>query len=169
MNHLDSNSILHVQWNLSFATPLFKGHLHSEDAKFGRRKMFTYMKSLYLLHVPLLRVHLYSGERDTLSRSLNPNLTLSQDSKSDWALKIVDKLNNLHPYHNGNNFQNMDMNAAWNNDCNRFQERILKKWLFIPSISPFWLAKSTRLIHQKQPWVQLTIFRRTFGHTESMT
>ena len=37
----------HLQWNLFFGTPPFKGHLYSGDAKFGPGKMFT--SSLYLL------------------------------------------------------------------------------------------------------------------------
>ena len=28
-----------IWWNLSFGTPLFKGHLHSEDTKFGPGKI----------------------------------------------------------------------------------------------------------------------------------
>ena len=52
---------LNVQWTLFFETPLFKGNLHSGITKFGLRKMFT--QSLHLL--PLLKGHLYSGERDT--------------------------------------------------------------------------------------------------------
>ena len=58
---------LNVQWTLFFETPLFKGHLHAGITKFGLGKMFT--KSLYLL--PLLKEHLYSGERGTFSGSRN--------------------------------------------------------------------------------------------------
>ena len=52
-----------LQWNLSFGTSLFKRQFHSEDTKFHPRKLFTL--SFYLL--PLLKGHLYSGERDTFS------------------------------------------------------------------------------------------------------
>ena len=65
---------LSVQWNLSFETPLFKGHLHSGVTKFGLGRMFT--QFLYLL--PLLKGQLYSEERDTFSRSQNPDETSNQ-------------------------------------------------------------------------------------------
>ena len=65
---------LNVQWTLFFETPLFKGNLHSGITKFGLGKMFT--QSLHLL--PLLKGHLYSEERDTFSRSRNPDLTFIQ-------------------------------------------------------------------------------------------
>ena len=55
-----------IQWNLSFGTPLLKGHLlHSGDTKFGPEKMFTYSSCL----LPLLNGHLYSGEKDTFCGS----------------------------------------------------------------------------------------------------
>ena len=39
---LISSLALHtLQWNLSFGKPLFKGHLHSGDTKFGHRKAPT--------------------------------------------------------------------------------------------------------------------------------
>ena len=61
-----------VQWNLSFGTPLIKGHLHSGHTELG--KMLS--KSLYLL--PLLRGLLYSGERNTFSGCRNLGLTFIQ-------------------------------------------------------------------------------------------
>ena len=50
------------------------GPLNSGDTNFGPGKMFTL--SLYLL--PLMKGHLYSGERDTFSGSQNPSLTSIQ-------------------------------------------------------------------------------------------
>ena len=47
----------HLQWNLSFETPLFKGHLHTGDAKFSPGK--TFISSLYLSYLVLLKGFLY--------------------------------------------------------------------------------------------------------------
>ena len=50
------------------------GHLYSRDTKYGPGKVFT--KSLYLL--PLLKKHLYSGERGTFSGPRHLGLTSIQ-------------------------------------------------------------------------------------------
>ena len=70
--HRQLNKLL--QQNLCFETPLFKGHLHAGDTKFGPSKMFT--QSFYVL--PLLKGQLYSGERGTFCGSPNPSLTSVQ-------------------------------------------------------------------------------------------
>ena len=64
-------AVYSVQWNLSFRTPLIKGHLHSGDTKFCPGKMLT----LFMYLMPLLKGHLYSPERDPFSGSyFNPRL-----------------------------------------------------------------------------------------------
>ena len=39
-----------LHWDLSFATLLFKGHLHSEDIKFVPGKMFTQFSCICYLY-----------------------------------------------------------------------------------------------------------------------
>ena len=79
-----------IQWNLSFGTPLFKRQgLHSGDTKIN----LVPGKSPHNLCIlfPLLKGHLYSGERDNFSRSQNLGLTSFQGtpwhSKSNWSQK----------------------------------------------------------------------------------
>ena len=68
------------------------GHLYSGDITFGPGKMF--IQSLYPL--PLLKGHLYSGERDTFSGSRRPVLTSIQGhlnhSKRDWPQRGLIRL-----------------------------------------------------------------------------
>ena len=75
----NKNKILSVQWNLSFETPLFKGHLHSLVTKFGLGKMFT--QFLYLLR--------YLYWRDT---SIQGKGTLFPGLKTQMKPPIIEHL-----------------------------------------------------------------------------
>lgn len=48
---IPSNSCpeMQVQWNLSFKTPLFRGHFYSGDTEFGPGKVFSLIFTLTLL------------------------------------------------------------------------------------------------------------------------
>ena len=73
-----------VQWNLSFGTPLFKGHLHSGDTKFGPGKRICKLcichlhwgdssiqgKAGYLFWLPKSGFNLHSGNTLALKRRL---------------------------------------------------------------------------------------------------
>lgn len=69
MTHDTSVQSHRFHWNLSFGTPLFKGHLHSGDKNFGPW-MLTFL-SLHLL--PLLKGHLPGGAlKGRLGRGVPP-------------------------------------------------------------------------------------------------
>ena len=67
-----------IQWKSSFGTPLFR------DTRSGPDKMLAW--SLFLL--PVLKRHLYSGERGTISASRNPGITsiqgTAEHTKRHW-------------------------------------------------------------------------------------
>lgn len=60
-----------MEWNLSFVTPLFIGLLHSRDTKKNIQACIRF---------PLLKGHIYSGERDTFFGSRNLVLTAIQQT-----------------------------------------------------------------------------------------
>ena len=100
MTHDTSVQSHRFHWNLSFGTPLFKGHLHSGDKNFGPW-MLTFL-SLHLL--PLLKGHLPGGHsRDVwveVSRQNLQNLrTLLKTNRPSIALFFFD---NLQRYTEGN-------------------------------------------------------------------
>ena len=69
MTHDTSVQSHRFHWNLSFGTPLFKGHLHSGNKNFGPW-MLTFL-SLHLL--PLLKGHLSGGAlKGRLGRGVPP-------------------------------------------------------------------------------------------------
>ena len=79
-----------IQWNLSFGTPLFKRPgLHSGDTKIN----LVPGKSPHNLCIlfPLLKGHLYSGERDNFSRSRNLGLTSFQGTPWHSKSKLITK------------------------------------------------------------------------------
>ena len=77
MTHDTSVQTHRFHWNLSFGTPLFKGHLHSGDKNFGPW-MLTFL-SLHLL--PLLKGHLPGGAlKGRLGRGVPPKPSKSPNA-----------------------------------------------------------------------------------------
>ena len=74
--------LCHIQWNLSFGTPPFKGQLYSGDAKFGPGKIFTTCLYLLLLlkGLPLFRGkgHFFweKQRNSTILTDPNPNQSI---------------------------------------------------------------------------------------------
>ena len=81
-----------MQWNLSFVTPLFIGLLHSGDIKKNIQACIRF---------PLLKGHIYSGERDTFFGSRNLVLTAIQQTlkHSKRDLKKVVNLKSTYANH----------------------------------------------------------------------
>ena len=90
-----------IQWYVSFGTPLFNVHLCARDTNFGPGNMLSW--SLYLL--PLLKGHLYLGERDTFCgfQKLGFNLHSGDNlALKKWlATYVIDEFKGLFTWRRG--------------------------------------------------------------------
>ena len=73
----------YLQWNLSFGTPLFKGHLHSADTKFGCEK------NVYIIFVSVTSIEgtPLSRGKDHFSWVPKPRFNLHSGNNFILALK----------------------------------------------------------------------------------
>ena len=114
----------HLQWNLSFGTPLFKGHLHSGDAKFGPGKTFT--PSLYLLLSSIEGIPLFR-EKGHFFQGPVPGINLHSE-ETLIALKPWLTMKRVDEYNNYINCM-YTVNDIWNKPyMNRGNEMKMKKW-----------------------------------------